>query len=173
MSFQNEDPLAGLERDLRANRPQSDCTVGDRIVPSVGLLELATPLPRRRAPSVRISATLAGVSRHSQRPVSEQATVSRPAEQRPGSGRWRRPPGVHRLGRPDSGTARERPPGSGRHGDADQPCGRVGHLRARPPSCVTVMRGGKGPIRREWSRCPRLAWNRRFRTSRGRQGSPV
>ena len=27
----------------------------------------------------------------SQRPVSEQATVSRPAEQRPGSGRWWRP----------------------------------------------------------------------------------
>ena len=30
-------------------------------------------------------------SRQSQRPDSEQATVSRPAEQRPGSGRWRRP----------------------------------------------------------------------------------
>ena len=35
MSFQNEDPLAGLERDLRANRPQLDCTVGDRIVAGI------------------------------------------------------------------------------------------------------------------------------------------
>jgi hypothetical protein len=31
----------------------------------------------------------------SQRPLSEQATVSRPAEHRPGSGRWSRPQREH------------------------------------------------------------------------------
>lgn len=42
--------------------------------------------------------SLVGVWRHSQRPDSEQATVSRPAEQRPGSGRWRRPHSEQRRG---------------------------------------------------------------------------
>ena len=32
MSSRNEDPSAGLERDLRASRPQLDRAVGDRIV---------------------------------------------------------------------------------------------------------------------------------------------
>ena len=35
MSFKNEDPLAGLERDLRANRPQLDHAVGDQIVAGI------------------------------------------------------------------------------------------------------------------------------------------
>jgi hypothetical protein len=35
--------------------------------------------------------SLVGVSRQSHRPDSEHATVSKPAEQRPGSGRWSRP----------------------------------------------------------------------------------
>jgi hypothetical protein len=35
MSFRNEDPLAGLERDLRASRPQLGCAVGDRIVAGI------------------------------------------------------------------------------------------------------------------------------------------
>jgi hypothetical protein len=38
------------------------------------------------------------VSRQSHRPDSEQATVSRPAEHRPGSGRWRRPQSERRHG---------------------------------------------------------------------------
>jgi hypothetical protein len=37
-------------------------------------------------------------SRQSQRPVPEHATVSRPAEQRPGSGRWSRPQSEQRGG---------------------------------------------------------------------------
>jgi hypothetical protein len=32
MSFRNEDPLSGVERDLRANRPQLDSDVEGRIV---------------------------------------------------------------------------------------------------------------------------------------------
>ena|SRR6478735_3308359 len=35
MSFRNEDPLAGLERDLRANRPQLDQAVGDQVVAGI------------------------------------------------------------------------------------------------------------------------------------------
>ena len=35
MSFRNQDPPAGLERDLRASRPQLDCAVGDRIVAGI------------------------------------------------------------------------------------------------------------------------------------------
>jgi hypothetical protein len=35
MSFRNEDPLSGLERGLRASRPQLDCAVGDRIVAGI------------------------------------------------------------------------------------------------------------------------------------------
>jgi len=35
MSFRNEDSLTGLERDLRASRPQLDCAVGDRIVAGI------------------------------------------------------------------------------------------------------------------------------------------
>ena len=35
MSFRNKDPLAGLERDLRASRPQLDLAVGDQIVAGI------------------------------------------------------------------------------------------------------------------------------------------
>lgn len=35
MSFRNKDPLAGLERDLRASRPQLDRAVGDQVVAGI------------------------------------------------------------------------------------------------------------------------------------------
>ena len=35
MSFRNEDPLSGVERDLRANRPQLDSDVEGRIVAGI------------------------------------------------------------------------------------------------------------------------------------------
>ncbi|SRR6266545_4769941 len=34
MGFRSEDPLSGVERDLRANRPRLDCDVEGRIVTS-------------------------------------------------------------------------------------------------------------------------------------------